>query len=659
MDIAQAPIPQKVTKISKAAHRWESATTTITNALDTVSPAFVPFAQRWDAERDRRDKLRTPEHLRDLLKAQAAYNTARTAARQAKTQRSTAADDSRNPLSTARRAARSADRAARKQVASARSNLKAAKKNHPETLTRRAVELHAAHAVPAAAASCFLSTPHDWTVWPASISAGLIGLNVVALWLGRRQVEDAPAYDLDGLVPTEEEERLLARLETAHWTASPGLDASGKPRPSKAAARGLDGLVPGEATLTESGIVCPLRMDGTWTLAKVRAAEDNIRALIGARTGLRLTISAGRQGDWAEVKLLTRSAAGDGVLLWNPGAPSFGVDMTTGEEVTIALGQRLLIAGMSGAGKSVASRPLLFDASEGALNALVIIDLKQVEGRLWDHRARVASAPEAVLAVVAELVAEMHERLAAMPKGMDTWQPTPDRPRITVVVDEGAEVVSVSKDAVEGLETLARMGRAALIDLWWMTQKPTMSGTAAGIPAQIAPQLSTRISLAVSTPTEARTVLGEDAQAKGWNAEELPKPGVALVRDGKRQPNPVKVRYMDKAVVIALPDQPIWSRSTGHGGGGGDGGTEAVTLVLDRPALELVKADPTGEASKPATAAEDVLNALASGPLTQKDITEATGRSKGRISEAVKALLADGAVKRLDDGRIARAGKSA
>jgi S-DNA-T family DNA segregation ATPase FtsK/SpoIIIE len=221
----------------------------------------------------------------------------------------------------------------------------------------------------------------------------------------------------------------------------------------------------------------------------------------------------------------------------------------------------MLIAGRSGAGKSWSARPLLFDASEGPANVLVIIDLKKVEARNWEHRARTASTPEDVIAVVAELVAEMLERLDLVPRGEDTITPTAERPRITVFVDEGAEVVTAAKAALVGLESIARMGRAACIDLWWATQKPTMSGSSPGIPAQIAPQLSTVVSLAVSTPTEARTVLGEDAQAKGWDADELPAPGYALVRSGpKSKPNPIKTRALSPKQVVALPDRPIWSR---------------------------------------------------------------------------------------------------
>ncbi|MFE9683053.1 hypothetical protein [Streptomyces sp. NPDC006285] len=49
--------------------------------------------------------------------------------------------------------------------------------------------------------------------------------------------------------------------------------------------------------------------------------------------------------------------------------------------MTVPLGERLPIAERSGAGRSVASCPLLHDASEGE-NALVVIDRKRVEGRL-------------------------------------------------------------------------------------------------------------------------------------------------------------------------------------------------------------------------------------------------------------------------------------
>ncbi|MFF1934326.1 MarR family transcriptional regulator [Streptomyces sp. NPDC058228] len=449
-----------------------------------------------------------------------------------------------------------------------------------------------------------------------------------------------------GIEPTPEERALLGRLQPEHWR-------------EHAEQRGLAGTLTARPTLTESGIVCAVRLDGTWTATKLRSAEDHVRALLGARTDLRIQTKAGKKGGWAELTIRTRSAADGDDLLWTPERRSLGVDTVTGEQVNVPLGERLLIAGRSGAGKSVASRPLLYDASEGAANALAIIDLKRVEGRLWDHRARVASTPLDVIALVDELEDEMHDRLDVLPKGQDTWLPTPDRPRITVVVDEGAEVVTAAdkvavveiddngkahtttRSALPGLESIARMGRAACIDLWWMTQKPTIGD---GVPKQIAPQISTSICLAVRTPAEARVVLGEDAQAKGWNADELPAPGVALIRDGKRKADPVRVRYMDKAVVIGLPARTPWTRSAGAAG------APSLTLVKDAAAT----AAPAPAAADPDSAESRVLAIVAAAeqPIRQKDLAEQTGLSKGSVSKVVKRLMDAGSIVRQADGGL-------
>jgi len=350
--------------------------------------------------------------------------------------------------------------------------------------------------------------------------------------------------------------------------------------------------------------------------------------------------------------------------------------MTTGEEVRIALGHRMLIAGMSGAGKSIASRPLLHDASEGEANVLVVIDLKKVEGRLWDHRARVAYTPEQVVALVAELVDEMTERLDMLPKGMATLVPDARWPRITVVVDDGAEVMSACQkvetvvgytdagkpikekgNALEGLDSIARMGRAACVDLWWMTQSPTYGD---GVPRQIAKQLGVRIGLAVESPSEARVVFGESAQDKGWKADELPMPGVAMVRDGKRTPEPVKVRHITDADVVALPDRPIWSRGTVAAPTG-------PTPVETRPVLRLVKAESRSEsppsrevstesavptAAGPITNRDRVVHAVAGGARTGRDIADRTGLNKGTVSREVKSLVESGAIRRGDDGAL-------
>ena len=621
----------------------------VNRALDVLAPLCVPVAQRWDEEAERRKALRTPENLRRLMDAQRAYNSARSTASTARSQRQAARRATSNPLSAERRAARTADRAARRHRREAREALREARRSYPLTMGQLAARAHAVHAVPAALTSYAMSTPQDWTVWPAVTSAGLIAAHAATLWLGRRGTS-APAVADDGA--TAEERRLMGRLDPAYWVAH-------------AEERGLAGTVTTPPQLTPAGIECDVRLDGQWTVRRLRAAVESVRALLGARTEVPMLIASGSRGGWAVIRLRTRSAAPDGVVPWSPG-DALGIDMVTGEDVRVPLGRRMLIAGMSGAGKSTASRPLLYDASEGPTNALVIIDLKCAEGRLWDHRARVAHTPEDVVLLVDELVEEMHDRLETLPKGQATLTPSRERPRITVVVDEGAEVISTCSrvqvvtgytesgrpitetySAVEGLDSIARMGRAACIDLWWMTQSPTYGD---GVPRQIAKQLGLRIGLAVETPAEARVVFGEAAQEKGWRADELPMPGVAMVRDGQRPPDPVRVRYMDDATVAALPSQPIWRR--------GAGVAPAEAAPAGRPALRLVRdqvvTQVVTESGVPAqrTNRDRVLAAIRSGACTARAVVEATGLHKGTVSREVRRLVEAGAVTRAEDGSL-------
>jgi S-DNA-T family DNA segregation ATPase FtsK/SpoIIIE len=628
--------------------------TTTVNTLDALSPLCSPFAARWDAEADRRKGLRTPENLKALLNAQRAHNSARATSATAKSQRQAARAASNNPLSTARRAARTAHRAAQQHHGQARAELRAAKASYPSTLRARAVQLHAAHATGAGLTSWALTeAAHHLTLWPAEISLGVIGLNAAGLWLGRRQVSVRVE---DGL--SAEERRLAERLDPSFWV-------------QHADERGLSGTVPAPVEVTPAGLVSHIRLDGRWTPKAFRAKEDEIRALLGARSDLRVEIKTGSHGDRAMITLRTRSAA-DGIDLsgWTPGAP-WGVDTVTGDPVMVPLGRRMLIAGTSGAGKSWSTRAVLAEASETEDHRLVVVDPKRVEAINWQHRARTAIELDEVLEVSDELVAEMHERLALVPRGRDVIEISPERPRITVFVDEGAEVKAMAKTPrqkptkedpgdpdwsriMRNFRTLARMGRAAEIILVWATQKPTMDEGNGGIDAQISAQITYRAALALSTSAEARTVFGEDATDKGWHAHELPMPGVAMLRWGpKAKPHPINTRAFSPADVIALPDRPVWQRGKA---------TPVDAVPVQRTPLRLVRDAVEVEESVYVNAVpqdavptnrERVLSAVRAGASTAKDVTEVTGLNKGTVSREVKALIEAGELARAEDNTLA------
>ncbi|HEY8981737.1 MAG TPA: ATP-binding protein [Streptomyces sp.] len=627
---------------SKIGNGTKSVRPMITNTLDSISPMCAPFAARWDAEADRRMALRTPENLRKLMDAQKAHNSARSTAATARSQRTAARKGSVNPLSTARRAARTADKAARQQTIEARAGLKAAKQSYPTTLKARAVQAHAVHAVPGAVSSWLMSTAEHWTIWPASVSAGLIALNAGALWLGRRTLTVAVDDALSA-----EERRLVERLDPSYWV-------------QHADERGLSGTVPSPVEITPAGLVSHVRLDGRWTPKGFRAKSDEIRAMLGARTDLRIEVKAGSHGDRATITLRTRNAA-DGLDLsgWTPGAP-WGIDTVTGEPVHVPLGRRILVAGTSGAGKSWSTRPILAEASETEDHRLVVIDPKRVEALNWKHRARTAVEPDEVLAVTDELYAEMVEREQLIPRGHDVIAISPARPRITVFVDEGAEVIAMAKAKgydriIENLRSIARRARAAEIILIWATQKPTMSGEGHGIDSQIAGQITYRASLALSAAAESRVVFGDDAHEKGWHAHELPMPGYALLRSHpKARPHHIRTRAMSPTDVIGLPDRPVWRRESAAAVPAGASAAPPLRLVKDDDFVLAPPAGVTPAAAVPAqpTNRDKVAAAVASGARTAADVAMVTGINKGTVSKALKSLTEAGEIVRAEDGTL-------
>lgn len=275
----------------------------------------------------------------------------------------------------------------------------------------------------------------------------------------------------------------------------------------------------------------------------------------------RIKASDGRLTNELVVSFVSNDAAAlEPLTGWFPGA-SWAVVADTGEELPVPLGHRTLFAGTSGAGKSWSARPLMAEASEYEDHRLILIDLKITEARNWQHRARIAFDPDQVDQVTEELITEGERRLKLIPRGRDTIALGNGIQRITVFVDEGAELISnLPKDIMDRLRTIARKYRAAEIVLVWCTQKPSLSGDGHGLDSQISAQLTQRLSLAVATPSESRVIFGEDAGDKGWDAHELPMKGWALLRDIETQSEArrLRMRAISPEDVIALPDRPVW-----------------------------------------------------------------------------------------------------
>jgi S-DNA-T family DNA segregation ATPase FtsK/SpoIIIE len=609
---------------------------TIMSALDTITPLCAPIAERWDAEAERRAALRTPANLKALMQAQAAHASARSTAASARSQRRTARKSSGNPLSTTRKAARTADRAARRHQEEARAALRAARRQYPQTLTRLAAQAHAVHTVPAALTSYLLSTPADWTVWPAGSSAALIGSHVLALALGRRAVSAAP---VDGDV-TAEERRLLERLDPSWWV-------------QHAEERGLGGTLTERPEMTAAGIVCGVRLDGRWSAKELAAKGDQVRALLGMRSETRMEIGRGSHGDRAQLVIRTRSAS-DGIsMFWTPDHEGIGVDETTGDFVDLPLkpGVHVLLAGITGMGKSVSWRPLVMRAVLSEEWTAIVLDPKRQEAIGWQHCLRcVGQEPnrerrmEDIYGLVRELTQEMHRRQGIATGS--TWVPDgrPENRCLLVVIDEGAAIVRMAKskayaDVMDMLEELWSEARSVGFQFVWATQFPTKS---VGVPAAVKENMSARLALTTGAGEAERAIFGETAQAEGWTPSRLDGiPGRALLQYGKRKPNPLRLWHVTDGTIAGLPSAEPWRSPA-----------VAAPAFPEQagaaPTLTLVKTPPAA----PVTNRDKVLAAIRAGAVTAREVVDATGINKGTVSREIKALTAAGAVRKGEDGLL-------
>jgi len=189
----------------------------------------------------------------------------------------------------------------------------------------------------------------------------------------------------------------------------------------------------------------------------------------------------------------------------------------------------LLIAGATGAGKSVALNAMicsfLFKANPDEVK-LIMIDPKRIELSSYDgipHLitpvvADVKKATNALFWAVREmenrykLFAEkkaknikQYNQTIAREKGKTKEENTPEQlPQIVIIIDELADLMMVaSRDVEVALMRLAQMARAAGIHLILATQRPSVDVLTGIIKANF----PTRLSFQVSSKTDSRTII--------------------------------------------------------------------------------------------------------------------------------------------------------
>lgn len=388
-----------------------------------------------------------------------------------------------------------------------------------------------------------------------------------------------------------------------------------------AAQRGLAGVAVADYTLGDTGITVVLHTSGKLTPAQLVRRVDVVRAVLAVPARVAMDITPGDVGDQAVLRIRTRTPERD--MTWAPTRRGIGVDTDTGEVVEVPTGRKL-IAGTSGAGKSVLLRVIMAEAlCAPEPTAVIYLDGKGEESAVWEGKARVAVEPDEILDVVRELVAESEERRDLMRADrVATWTPTEERPRLVVVVDEGAEIIAMDdKDTpiLDGLRSLARTGRSRCIDVVWCTQKPTLGE---GIDSQINGVMEVRVVLRTAGATETRQVLGP-----GWRAHELTGAGLAYLSGTGRGPDQAPIQVWDlsaDATVTALPDREPWQHGAPAEGDSGEAGGDWIGA---QAAVVRALRDAGGQAST-------------------AELEEATGYSRSAVKGALAELR--------DAGRVAK-----
>jgi DNA segregation ATPase FtsK/SpoIIIE, S-DNA-T family len=183
----------------------------------------------------------------------------------------------------------------------------------------------------------------------------------------------------------------------------------------------------------------------------------------------------------------------------------------------------LLIAGTTGSGKSGCINTLL---SSILLRAtpdearMILIDPKRIELGYYEHIPHlltpVVSSPKEAAAVLTNCIAEMerryerlsHLRARSLPEANRSLRRRgePPMPYLLVVIDELADLMMVSPQAVEdAVIRLAQKSRAVGIHLVLATQRPSVDVITGMIKANV----PSRAAFAVSSQTDSRVILDQ------------------------------------------------------------------------------------------------------------------------------------------------------
>lgn len=221
--------------------------------------------------------------------------------------------------------------------------------------------------------------------------------------------------------------------------------------------------------------------------------------------------------------------------------------------------QHILIAGMTGSGKSVMLNGMINSVlyKRADKHQLLLIDLKRVEFSKYRNTAHCIAFAKTIpeiwrtLSYLSDLIEERFEEMEE--KAQTDW----DGPIIHVFVDEMAELMLKGKELASKFQSICEIGRAAGIQVICATQCPL----ARVIPTEIKVNFPIIVGLHTSSARHSRNIL----EVNG--CENLPMYGEALIQYPTVGIKRVKVPMIDEEWLrkIIEADQRVEEKEVVYG----------------------------------------------------------------------------------------------
>ncbi len=303
-------------------------------------------------------------------------------------------------------------------------------------------------------------------------------------------------------------------------------------------------------------------------LSKIAGLQDDLALTLAAKTLRMETPIPGKSLVGIEIPNKSKTTVGLGSLLAADGFQNTkdALPMAVGKDIAgaaafinMAKAPHMLIAGATGAGKSVTVHALitslLFKHGPDMLK-FIMVDPKRVELTLYNGIPHLLTPtitdPKSAIMALKWAVKEMNRRYdvlqshsvrdigsyhenifePAKAKAQDGDEIPETMPYIVIVIDELADIMmSYPRELEAGIVALAQMSRAVGIHLILSTQRPSVNVITGLIKANI----PTRIALKVASAVDSRTILDMGG------AEKLLGAGDALYMTGSMS-NPARVQ---------------------------------------------------------------------------------------------------------------------